>query len=758
MARVLSIFILFAGGISLPTLSNSALSAGAFQDETLLSRTQVEQLIDNRIIEDEVKASVIRKRGLDFKLTPALREQLIKRGAGTQIIQALEEQDEIAAFAAYSKEKDPVLRLKIGQELKRNYPQNPRVAAIASEMGGLELELFESSYRKFDANPNAANLKTVLDLGTEQLNKNNDRMTELHVRTRLASATGKGMVGNFYTDLENSRKYASQALALLENTASVSSQDIDKFNSLRADNLGMVYQFMGLYLLRQQAPDADQAIGFLNRAAEFKAGSSAVDPNTFWLRAMARDMKFQKSGEEYRNLPKNQRVGRQAQSLCAIFNELVNQLIEDYASVIKFSSAAGSTQLQGEAISALSQLATGERPCSGRGELISELPSPENRYALVVGAEDYLDKKVGKFNFAGADAHAVVEILNQHLGFPRDQIALLASGESPDRQPLKSLILKHLADLPEHVKPNGLLLIYFAGHVFESNGKIFLLATDSMTGNESLLAETAINLERIRDLVRASGAGQVMLLFDSFRLTPLSENFSRLLTFDVRKNEVSAFAAFFAAGIGQRSYESKTKKLGYFTAALIDAARNKTPGNKRVITLDDLLKHLRGTVPQEVQKELGQTAEQSPSDVVAGYKAEDLILFTLENNVKPLAPQAGKQSPPELARAAKTIYIRPKTVYLSATLLEEELIKLPEFKALGLTITKDINQADIVVEVTLPFLTWNWNYILKHRTTNTVLSTGNRKGATDNSASPKLAADIVRDIQTLRATPPPPKK
>ncbi|MBK6796411.1 MAG: hypothetical protein IPG76_06360 [Acidobacteria bacterium] len=111
-----------------------------------------------------------------------------------------------------------------------------------------------------------------------------------------------------------------------------------------------------------------------------------------------------------------------------------------------------------------------------------------------------------------------------------------------------------------------------------------------------------------------------------------------------------------------------------------------------------------------------------------------------------------------MARAAKTIYIRPKTVYLSGTLLEEELIKLPEFKALGLTITKDINQADIVVEVTLPFLTWNWNYILKHRTTNTVLSTGNRKGATDNSASPKLAADIVRDLQTLRAAPPPPKK
>jgi len=742
----------------------------AVQNTRPLTLKQVEQLIESRI-DDEVIAREIRDRGLAFRLAPATLEQLIRRGAGEQTRQALLRQEERAAYAVYVNEKqDPAKRLSLGKEFLRRHPRSERAAEVESGNRGAALEIFNAASRAFSANPDAASLDRLLALGRELLSERSnqagqaDRAAAVQITSQLALATARGMIGNLYSDLEQSRAYANQALRLLEDTTPPPDLDAESYARLRVNSLSVLYLSQGLYLLRQQNPDPEQAISFLNKAAELKDGPSANDPNTYWLRAIANDLIYQKLVEEYRAIPKSRRFGKQGQSLCAKINPTTNRLIDDYARVIALSAAAGSRQLQEEALAALKSLSTTDRPClAGRPDLVDELPAEENRFALIIGVEDYLDNRIGKFNHAASDARAMADALAQYAGFRKEQIVLLASGEPAERQPLRSVILRQLAHLPNRVSQatqaiqathDGLLLIYFAGHSVERGGKSYLLPTDALTGDDALLAETAISVERIKELIRASGASQVMLAFDAFREEPLSEAFTRGFTFDTRNQEVVAFATLVATGVGQRAYESPAKKQGYFTAAFIEALKGRAAVGGRGVTLDRLVKYLQENVPAEVQRDL--EAQQRPLAVIEGYQADELTLAISESGSQKRS-QPAKPDPAELARAAKTIHIRSKTRYLRPKLLEDELLKQPGFQGLGLKIVSVPLAADLVVEVTLPFLTWTWTYTVTHQASNTPLADGKVREITAGTASPKLANDLVIRLQALRA-PAAPKR
>ncbi len=750
----LTLFIIAAPAWSIAApASPPAKARSPLQDARPLTLRQVEQLIESRI-DDEVIAREIGERGLAFRLSEATFEQLVKRGAGEQTRKALLLQEERAAYAAYVNEKnDPAKRLALGKEFLRRHPKSEHAPEVESGNRSATLEIFNAAYKTFSTNPNAASLERLLASGREILSQAPDRAVAAQVTSQLALATGRGMIGGFYTDLEQSRAYANQALDLLEGMTPPPGAAPEEYAKLRADSLSVLYQCQGLYLLRQQNPDAERAIDFLNRAAELKDAPAANDPNTYWLRALAYDLIYQKSIENYQALPKSRRAGKRGQALCAEINPIANKLIEDYARVISLSAAPNSRQLREEALAAIKSLSTKDRPClAGRTELLDELPPAESRFALVIGVEDYLDERLGKFDYAASGARAVADALRRYAGFRQDRIVLLATGESAERQPLRSSLLRQLANLRYRVSEDGLLLIYFAGHVVERGGKSYLLPSDALVSDDALLAETAISVERVKEAIRTSGAGQVMLFFDSFRQAPLGEAFTRELTFDTRNQEAAAFAILLATGLGQRAYESQAKKQGYFTAALIEALRGRAAGDGREVTLDRLVKYLQANVPDEARRDLGEGARQQPLAIIEGYQSDELALAITGNGPPPARPD-----PAELIRSARTIHVRSNTFWLKPKLLEDELLKQPEFQALGLKITSDVKEADLVVDVTLPFLTWTWTYVVTHQASKTQLAKGNIRELTAGLASPKLAKDLAARLQASR-TPTPPQK
>ncbi|HEX2489789.1 MAG TPA: hypothetical protein VHR27_10310, partial [Blastocatellia bacterium] len=103
-------------------------------------------------------------------------------------------------------------------------------------------------------------------------------------------------------------------------------------------------------------------------------------------------------------------------------------------------------------------------------------------------------------------------------------------------------------------------------------------------------------------------------------------------------------------------------------------------------------------------------------------------------------------------RSARTIHVRSKTIYLRPKVLEDEMLKQPDFQALGLKIVTDVKEADLVVDVTLPFLSWMWTYVVTHQASNTPLANGKLREITAGLASPKLAKDMAAQLQALRTT------
>jgi len=117
------------------------------------------------------------------------------------------------------------------------------------------------------------------------------------------------------------------------------------------------------------------------------------------------------------------------------------------------------------------------------------------------------------------------------------------------------------------------------------------------------------------------------------------------------------------------------------------------------------------------------------------------------------APAAQNSDPQDILRGFKSYYIKSNTIYLHRETLQKELQSRPEFPAWELTETEDSKAADVVITVTLPFLTWEWNYRMVYQPTGTVLGTGKVSAAVEKTAAPQLATMIVKRIREARPLP-----
>src|SRR6185436_15486369 len=186
------------------------------------------------------------------------------------------------------------------------------------------------------------------------------------------------------------------------------------------------------------------------------------------------------------------------------------------------------------------------------------------------------------------------------------------------------------------VPKDGLLLVSFAGHGMERSGQAFLMPSDAQISDQiSFLEETAISLNRVKERIKETGVGQVLVLLDACRNdpggradapNPLSNVYTSAFNFDVRNREVQAFATLYATGIGQRAYEYTEKKQGYFSWALVEGLKGAAANEKGEITLSQLIKHVQDTVPKRIAVDLGSTKQQRPFAIIEGYRADQLVL------------------------------------------------------------------------------------------------------------------------------------
>src|SRR6185295_7825681 len=210
---------------------------------------------------------------------------------------------------------------------------------------------------------------------------------------------------------------------------------------------------------------------------------------------------------------------------------------------------------------------------------VKELPPKAKRFALVIGVDDYQDTQINRLEGSTNDAKALADALVQYAGFPGDQVILLASDQPAQRLPTRGNILQFLSNLRGLVPEDGLLLVSFAGHGIERGGRGYLCPSDARTsGTLTLLEATAIPVEMVREWIRDTRVRQVLIIVDSCRNNPsgrgegeneLTQNYASQFNFDVRNQEVTAFATLYATDVGNVAYEYKERKQGYFTWALV---------------------------------------------------------------------------------------------------------------------------------------------------------------------------------------------
>jgi ketosteroid isomerase-like protein len=303
---------------------------------------------------------------------------------------------------------------------------------------------------------------------------------------------------------------------------------------------------------------------------------------------------------------------------------------------------------------ALSIRAQGQ-PTQSRGmglaSSINSLPSTAKRWALVIGVDQYKDGQISALKGSANDARNLADALVRYAGFPSDQVILLATDQPEERQPTRVNVLRRLSNLAAVVPKDGLLLVSFAGHGMERNGQAYLLPSDAQISNDvTFLEETAVSVTRMKERIRATGVGQVIVLLDACRNdpggradapNPLTQAYTKF-NFDVRNREVQAFATLYATAVGQRAYEYSEKRQGYFTWAMVEGLKGGAANDRGEVTLAQLVKYIQEVVPKRIGIDMGAGKQQRPFAMIEGYKAEELVIAV-----------AGKVAPPSsIATAA----------------------------------------------------------------------------------------------------------
>jgi len=107
----------------------------------------------------------------------------------------------------------------------------------------------------------------------------------------------------------------------------------------------------------------------------------------------------------------------------------------------------------------------------------------------------------------------------------------------------------------------------------------------------------------------------------------------------------------------------------------------------------------------------------------------------------------------EFLRSFETYHIKTKTIYMKSEVLLKSCQKSPEFAAWKLKPVENPGSADLTIEITLPFLSWGWNYQMIQRASGRLLASGKVKALEQHQAVPLLVADFVKTIASARGAP-----
>ena len=139
--------------------------------------------------------------------------------------------------------------------------------------------------------------------------------------------------------------------------------------------------------------------------------------------------------------------------------------------------------------------------------------------------------------------------------------------------------------------------------------------------------------------------------------------------------------------------------------------------------------------------------------IAVQFPREELDRPTGTSEANGTAVRRSGSDPAEILRSARSIFVESHTIWMKGNLLQDALYTRPEMREWGIRIVDDRNGADIYIDVTRPFLTYDWIFKMINPKTGMVLGTGKVTAIDGPAAAQRVAIDIVNQIRSVRPVP-----
>lgn len=117
--------------------------------------------------------------------------------------------------------------------------------------------------------------------------------------------------------------------------------------------------------------------------------------------------------------------------------------------------------------------------------------------------------------------------------------------------------------------------------------------------------------------------------------------------------------------------------------------------------------------------------------------------------------RTGVADPAAVMRAARVVYVNSKTAFVNAQEVEDSLRKRKEFRAWGLVVTRNMEEADLHIEITRKAFTRRFTFsVLDSRTMTVVASGKTRSVIFGRKIANKVAEKFVNRMKRVRPYPP----
>ena len=135
------------------------------------------------------------------------------------------------------------------------------------------------------------------------------------------------------------------------------------------------------------------------------------------------------------------------------------------------------------------------------------------KWAVVIGANEYLEPKANNLRYCVADAHLLAKTLAEKCGYKPEHILTITDDQPRAHlRPLKINLQRQIADWLKRAQEGDTVLVFFSGHGFlDDRGQGFLVPQDCQFEHLGL---TAFRTDDLRDMLHQCKATQKVLILD----------------------------------------------------------------------------------------------------------------------------------------------------------------------------------------------------------------------------------------------------